>query len=347
MGQRYYNYHVMPTHAAKAEKRKAATVAERATATQNQHQGPATVFDNRPAAVAQRQMQAIINQSPQVQQAATLQDQIAHSPRQQAAQQKMAAPAAVQKKANKTGLPDELKAGVEHLSGHSLDDVQVHYNSAKPAQLQAHAYAQGTDIHLASGQEKHLPHEAWHVVQQKQGRVKPTRQLKGQVAVNDNAGLEREADTMGTRAKTLGKEPQPATGSAPHVDTASQAVQKLAKSTPKAQQSGLAMAGKGAIQLRMSESDQAQYNALRERHTALTAANEGKFERPANAMRIMTVLNNNFNSPGIVDAAASLNEFEAMLNTWEAMNRAPNAAAAEGGLTRAFRGPSARRAAKG
>jgi len=50
----------------------------------------------------------------------------------------------------------------------------VHYNSDKPAQLQAHAYAQGTDIHLASGQEKHLPHEAWHVVQQKQGRVKPT-----------------------------------------------------------------------------------------------------------------------------------------------------------------------------
>jgi hypothetical protein len=26
------------------------------------------------------------------------------------------------------------------------------------------------------GQEQHLPHEAWHVVQQKQGRVKPTGQ---------------------------------------------------------------------------------------------------------------------------------------------------------------------------
>ncbi|HAP61901.1 MAG TPA: hypothetical protein DCR93_21180, partial [Cytophagales bacterium] len=36
----------------------------------------------------------------------------------------------------------------------------------------------GTDIHLAPGQQKHLPHEAWHVVQQKQGRVKPTLQPK-------------------------------------------------------------------------------------------------------------------------------------------------------------------------
>ena len=27
------------------------------------------------------------------------------------------------------------------------------------------AYAQGSDIHLAPGQEQHLPHEAWHVVQ--------------------------------------------------------------------------------------------------------------------------------------------------------------------------------------
>jgi hypothetical protein len=35
-----------------------------------------------------------------------------------------------------------------------MDDVKVHYNSAKPAQLNAHAYAQGTDIHIASGQEK-------------------------------------------------------------------------------------------------------------------------------------------------------------------------------------------------
>ncbi|HAA20749.1 MAG TPA: hypothetical protein DCP28_19025, partial [Cytophagales bacterium] len=58
----------------------------------------------------------------------------------------------------KEGLPAQLKAGIENLSGRPMDDVKVHYNSDKPAQLQAHAYAQGTDIHLAPGQEKHLPH---------------------------------------------------------------------------------------------------------------------------------------------------------------------------------------------
>ena len=101
---------------------------------------------------------------------------------------------------NKTGLPDNLKAGVENLSGFSLDDVKVHYNSPKPAQLQAHAYTQGTDIHVASGQEKHLPHETWHVVQQMQRRVKPTLQVKG-VAINDRSQLEKEADLMGSKAK--------------------------------------------------------------------------------------------------------------------------------------------------
>ncbi len=103
-------------------------------------------------------------------------------------------------KPNNTGLPDNLKAGVESLSGLSLDNVKVHYNSSEPAQLNAHAYAQGTDIHVASGQEQHLPHEAWHVVQQAQGRVKPTMQMKDGVEVNDDVGLEREADLMGGRA---------------------------------------------------------------------------------------------------------------------------------------------------
>jgi Domain of unknown function (DUF4157) len=101
---------------------------------------------------------------------------------------------------NRTGLPDNLKAGVETLSGFSLDDVRVHYNSAKPAQLNALAYAQGTQIHVAPGQEQHLPHEAWHIVQQKQGRVQPTMQLKQGIPVNDDAGLEREADIMGAKA---------------------------------------------------------------------------------------------------------------------------------------------------
>lgn len=106
----------------------------------------------------------------------------------------------IQRAENNTGLPDSLKTGVESLSGYSLNDVSVHYNSQKPAQLNAHAYAQGTDIHVAPGQEKHLPHEAWHVVQQKQGRVKPTMQMKGNVNINDDVGLEKEADVMASIA---------------------------------------------------------------------------------------------------------------------------------------------------
>jgi hypothetical protein len=128
--------------------------------------------DNRSKAVAQRKQQEIMTASKPV----------------------------LQKKANNTGLPDNLKSGIETISGYSMDDVKVHYNSDKPAQLQALAYAQGSNIHIAPGQEKHLPHEAWHVVQQKQGRVKPTLQMKAGVNVNDDKGLEKEADVMGGKA---------------------------------------------------------------------------------------------------------------------------------------------------
>lgn len=102
--------------------------------------------------------------------------------------------------ANQTGMPDQLKAGIEALSSLDMSGVQVHRNSNKPAQLNALAYAHGSDIHLGPGQEQHLPHEAWHVVQQAQGRVRPTMQMAGGVAVNDDEGLEREADVMGARA---------------------------------------------------------------------------------------------------------------------------------------------------
>lgn len=101
---------------------------------------------------------------------------------------------------NKTGLPDNLKSGIESLSGLNMNHVKVHYNSDKPAQLQAHAYAQGSEIYIAPGQEQHLPHEAWHVVQQAQGRVKPTVQMKGGESINDDVTLESEADQMGARA---------------------------------------------------------------------------------------------------------------------------------------------------
>lgn len=106
---------------------------------------------------------------------------------------------APEQKRNETGMSDNLKAGIEDLSGFAMDDVRVHYNSPEPATVQALAYTQGTDIYVAPGQEQHLPHEAWHVAQQMAGRVEPTTEVSG-LPVNDCIELEHEADVMGARA---------------------------------------------------------------------------------------------------------------------------------------------------
>lgn len=68
---------------------------------------------------------------------------------------------------NLTGMPAQLKAGMDK------SDVRAHRNVDKPAQLNA----QGGDIHLGPGQEQHLPHEAWHLVQQREERVRETMQM--------------------------------------------------------------------------------------------------------------------------------------------------------------------------
>lgn len=100
------------------------------------------------------------------------------------------------KQKNMTGIPTQMKMKFEGMSGLSFDDVRVHYNSDKPAQMQAFAYTQGNDVYVGPGQEKHLGHELGHVVQQKQGRVKPTEKINGE-PVNTDARLEKEADQLG------------------------------------------------------------------------------------------------------------------------------------------------------
>ena len=106
----------------------------------------------------------------------------------------------VQRKENSGGLSNDLVNGFQASTGHDLSDVNVHKNSSKPSKVGALAYAQGNDIHLGAGQEQHLPHEAAHIVQQREGRVKPTTEVAGK-PVNDNAGLESEADRMGDIAQ--------------------------------------------------------------------------------------------------------------------------------------------------
>lgn len=105
---------------------------------------------------------------------------------------------------NDTGLPDELKTSAEKMSGLSLSDVRVHFNSTEPAKQGALAYTQGSDIFVGPNEEKHLAHELAHVVQQKQGTVKPA--IQGE-AINNDAGLEQEADKMADEAaKDTGKD---------------------------------------------------------------------------------------------------------------------------------------------
>ena len=99
------------------------------------------------------------------------------------------------------GLPTQLKENMESMSGMDLSDVKVNYNSSKPKEMGALAYAQGSQIEIGPGQEKHLPHEAWHTVQQKQGRVQPNAQVQAKgLPLNNDAGLEKEADVMGEKA---------------------------------------------------------------------------------------------------------------------------------------------------
>lgn len=152
--------------------------------------------DDRPETKDLLQRKAAIGDSPQVRQLKALQ-RVANGA-------ETAAP--VQRKAPDNvagGLPDDLRAGIEQLSGMDMGDVRVHRNSGKAAEAGALAYAQGSDIHLGPGQEQHLPHEAWHVVQQRQGRVQATTQSPNGLAVNDDRSLEGEADAMGAKAAQL------------------------------------------------------------------------------------------------------------------------------------------------
>ncbi|OJJ14918.1 hypothetical protein BKI52_40910 [marine bacterium AO1-C] len=129
------------------------------------------------------------------------------------------------KSAGSQGLPAQMRTNMESMGGVDLSDVKVHRNSSKPAEIdtkansevfqakqapvqqKTEAFAQGSDIHLAPGMDKHLAHEAWHVVQQKQGRVQPTTSSGG-VAINDSPQLEKEADDMGAKAMQMKATPE-------------------------------------------------------------------------------------------------------------------------------------------
>ncbi|MCH5281429.1 MAG: DUF4157 domain-containing protein [Lachnospiraceae bacterium] len=103
----------------------------------------------------------------------------------------------MEKKINRTGIPTRLKENMEKNTGLSFDDVRVHYNSPLPAKLDALAYTKGNQVEIGPGQERHLPHELGHVVQQKLGMVRANARHASGAALNTDAGLERQADEIG------------------------------------------------------------------------------------------------------------------------------------------------------
>lgn len=98
---------------------------------------------------------------------------------------------------NRTGIPTQLKERMEQHTGLSLDDVRVHYHSDLPKRLDALAYTQGNQVYIGAGQERYLPHELGHVVQQKLGKVRADTRHDSGVLMNTDAKLEREADEIG------------------------------------------------------------------------------------------------------------------------------------------------------
>ena len=84
-------------------------------------------------------------------------------------------------KPNNTSSPNNLKSGIESLSGVNLKDIKVHLDSKEPSKLDATAFTKGNDIKLKSGSDdmegqRLLAFETTHLVQQSEGRVNPAKQ---------------------------------------------------------------------------------------------------------------------------------------------------------------------------
>jgi hypothetical protein len=99
-----------------------------------------------------------------------------------------------------------LQHDMERSFGADFSSVRIHEGGAAGA-LGARAFTRGESIHVAPGElnpsspdsRSLIGHELAHVVQQRAGRV-ATPQGFGGLGINDDAGLEAEADRAGDRA---------------------------------------------------------------------------------------------------------------------------------------------------
>lgn len=83
-----------------------------------------------------------------------------------------------------------------------LSDVRIHRNNSEPDRLKAHVFTRGAGVFLATGKDNYLTHEAWHAVQQKQGRVQANFSFKG-LLISNSRSLESEADRIAQRMTSM------------------------------------------------------------------------------------------------------------------------------------------------
>lgn len=163
----------MKNHADKSNGNQSRPAANQPSQKKEGGRAPFSFVDNRPEAKQLARIQEMMNKSPQAKKAAQLQAIIDYSPRMVAQRQQL-----------------------DQMFGNAAQRQKA---CEEKELLQALARTQGVDIHVGPGQEKHLPHEASHPVQQSQGRVKPTLQAKG-ASINDDEGVEHEAEVQGRKA---------------------------------------------------------------------------------------------------------------------------------------------------
>ncbi|MFZ1357403.1 MAG: DUF4157 domain-containing protein [Saprospiraceae bacterium] len=125
----------------------------------------------------------------------------------QSSQLAQAAPPVFQlKSSSPSGMPDETLNKMSASFGSDFSDVNIHSDSKRATDAGALAYTQGNDIHFAPGQydpssqsgQELLGHELTHVQQQREGRVQANNEVNG-LPLNDDKGLEQEADEMGSK----------------------------------------------------------------------------------------------------------------------------------------------------
>ncbi|MEM7102183.1 MAG: DUF4157 domain-containing protein [Bacteroidota bacterium] len=117
----------------------------------------------------------------------------------------------VQKKENKTGIPDGVKNKMEKAFESDFSDVKIFPNSKKAFDFGAEAYAQNNQIHFSPGKfnpntqkgQELIGHELAHINQQNEGKVKATSVINS-TPFNDQNLLEKEAELSGKKATVTG-----------------------------------------------------------------------------------------------------------------------------------------------